>query len=244
MKLIFHPNIEKLTAKVSAGGLTSMKILLFDTETNGLPKNRYAPPSQSDAYPAILQISWAVYTLVAGSLKLEEHVDKNLRLAPGIPWDISAANIHGITESKARTGENPAAVFLLFRRILQEVDLVICHNLEFDKPVVRAAAYAASSTVDEPTAKLLRTLWPPQLKELCTMNSTRAFVGIPSAPEAKHPFKAPTLNELYTKLYGHVYNVSGSGSTLHSARSDTHCLAQCVQKLLRLGHLTSSFGFS
>jgi DNA polymerase III epsilon subunit-like protein len=214
-----------------------MKVLLFDTETNGLPKNRFAPPSQTDAYPAVLQISWAMYALTADSMTLVDRVDKSLRLAPEIPWDTGAAAIHGIPEAKARVGEYPAKAFLEFREVLHQVDYVICHNMEFDKPVVRAAAYAASSSVGEADAKLLRSLWSTKIREFCTMNSTRALVGIPSAPEAKHPFKAPRLNELYTKLYGHVYDLSGSGNSLHSARSDTHCLAQCVIRLLRRGHL-------
>lgn len=215
-----------------------MKVLLFDTETNGLPKNRFAPPSQTDAYPAVLQISWAIYTLTADSMVLIDQVDKSLRLAPEISWNTGAAAIHGISEAKARVGEYPAKAFLEFREALHHVDYVICHNMEFDKPVVRAAAYAASLTVGESDAKLLRNLWPlPSVKEFCTMNSMRAFVGVPSAPEAKHPFKAPRLNELYTKLYGHVYDLSGTGNSLHSARSDTHCLAQCLLRLLRRGYL-------
>jgi len=214
-----------------------MKILLFDTETNGLPKNRYAPYSCSDAFPAVLQLSWAMYTLDQTILTKVDSRDIKLRLDPGILWDTGAALIHGITEETARhKGDDPVKVFLDFRKILHSVDYIVCHNLAFDKPVVRAAAYAISAKMPEPDAGLLRNLWP-RAKELCTMETTRNLVRIPSAPEATHKFKIPKLNELYTWLYGHVYDLSGTGQTLHSAKSDTHCLARCLTGLLRKRHL-------
>ena len=215
-----------------------MKILLFDTETNGLPKNRYAPYSCSDAYPAVLQLSWAIYSVQTTIMTKLDSRDMRLRLDPSIVWDTGAAQIHGITEKIARhQGEDPAKVFLEFRRALHDVDYIICHNLAFDKPVIRAAAYAVSARMTEPEAGLLRTLWPKK-KELCTMESTRELVGVLSAPEATHKYKAPKLNELYTWLYGHVYDLSGTGQTLHSAKSDTHCLARCISGLLRKNLMT------
>ena len=70
------------------------------------------------------------------------------------------------------------------------------------------------------------------------MTMTRDLVRIPAtAKQAQYAdlgrFKAPKLNELYAWLYGHVYDISGA--TLHSAKSDTHCLAQCLAGLLRKG---------
>jgi DNA polymerase III epsilon subunit-like protein len=213
-----------------------MKVLLFDTETNGLPKNRYAPYSCTDAYPAILQISWAIYN-VERTMTLLENQDKRLRLSPDIPWDAGAEEIHGITENDARNrGQDPATVFLDFRDALHSVDMIICHNLAFDKPVIRAAAYASSLRLPETDAVQLRNLWPLKCKELCTMETTRDLVKVPSAPEARHPFKAPRLNELYTHLYGHPYDLVGH--SLHSAKADTHCLASCISAMLRKGILT------
>jgi hypothetical protein len=218
-----------------------MNILLFDTETNGLPKNRFAPPSQTDAFPAVLQLSWAIFkitpenTLVAGARQ-----NLLLALPSHIAWDTGAAAIHGLSEESVRGPDAmpPHEAFLAFREALNNVDCVICHNMAFDKPVVRAGAYAASMRLGSaPEAAQLRTMWP-KIQEFCTMENTRTLVGIPSAPEAKHPFKAPRLNELYTWLHGHVYDLSGSGNILHSAAADTLCLARCIAAMLRRGYLT------
>lgn len=240
-----------------------MKLLLFDTETNGLPKNRFAPPSQTDAYPAVLQLSWAVYTLPEKGLGLtagpahvfqghESHLhDVTLALAKDVAWDTGAAAVHGISEEEARRGQDPATVFLAFREILNDVDCIVAHNISFDKPVIRAAAYAASQKLGlaPETAALLRNIWPLKKPEFCTMENTRNLVKapwpLPSVPRPstdKYPFKPPKLNELYTWLHGHVYDLSGSGNVLHSAKTDTHCLARCMIGLLRKGIISAVDG--
>ncbi len=212
-----------------------LRLLLLDTETNGLPRNRYAPIALAGNWPAVLQLSWGVYelgpdgrTLVAG-----EKRDIGLALDPAIPWDAGAAAIHGISEGEARRGTPPIRAFTELHRALREANVVVAHNLAFDKPVLRAAAYAVG----------LKDLWPVAtgtgattgaIQEFCTMEATRGILRLPlpSAPTSGR-FKAPRLNELYTWLYGHVYDMSGA--VLHTAASDTHCLERCIQGLLQRG---------
>ena len=204
-----------------------LRILLLDTETNGLPRNRYAPIAIAGNWPAVLQLSWGVYELAPDSRTLitGEKRDIGLALDPAIPWDTGAAAIHGISEAEARRGTPPLRAFTELYRVLREVDVVVAHNLSFDKPVLRAAAYAVG----------LKDLWPAAtIQEFCTMEATRGILRLPlpSAPTSGR-FKAPRLNELYTWLYGHVYDMSGA--VLHTAASDTHCLEQCLQGLLQRG---------
>lgn len=209
-------------------------ILILDTETNGLPANRYAPVSEHSLYPAILQLSWAIYTIDDYQMTPGPVRDIGVSLHPSIPWNVGAAKIHGLSETEARHG-TPAAVALAeLRQALYSVDVVVAHNLAFDKPVIRAAGYAEASRGDT-SLQSLRSLWPPGIKEFCTMRETRDLVKIPAtAKQAQYadlgPYKAPRLNELYTWLYGQAYDVSGA--VLHNAKSDTHCLAQCIAGLL------------
>lgn len=207
-----------------------LRLLLLDTETNGLPRNRYAPISLAGNWPAILQLSWAIYELAPDgrSLHAGEKRDIGLALDPSVAWDAGAAAIHGISEAEARRGTAPLRAFTELAGALRRVNVVVAHNLSFDKPVIRAAAWAVG----------LKDLWPgpAEIQEFCTMEATRGILRIPlpSAPTSGR-FKAPRLNELYTWLYGHVYDMSGA--VLHTAASDTHCLEQCLKGLLRRGNV-------
>lgn len=222
----------------------TLRILILDTETNGLPKNRYAPVSETGAWPAILQLSWAIFTIEGRSMKAGPTHDIGIALHPSIAWDAAAAKIHGLAEIEARNGTPATVAFRELAAALRTVDVVVAHNLAFDKPVIRAAAYAEWLRGGDPE---LRNIWPPGIREFCTMRETRDIVCIPSpyygAPGSTNPagkFKAPRLNELYNWLYGHVYDISGA--VLHTSSSDTHCLAQCLSRLLRRGHLVVADG--
>jgi DNA polymerase-3 subunit alpha len=212
-----------------------IRILLLDTETNGLPKNRYAPITTGGNWPAILQLSWAEYAVQGSTMRTIVKRDIGLTLAASEAWDTGAARIHGITEMEARRGTAPAAALQELAAALRRVQVVVAHNLSFDKPVIRAAAHAAWAS-GAGAADILRNIWPEGLHEFCTMEATRDLLRIPlpSAPTSGR-WKAPRLNELYTWLYGHVYDMSGA--VLHTAQSDTHCLERCVAGLLRKGRI-------
>ena len=165
--------------------------------------------------------------MVGTTVQKAESRDIGLALNPAIPWDTGAAKIHGLSEVDARRGTAPVSAFVELKKALADVDVVVAHNLSFDKPVIRAAAYVEG----------IRDIWPSGIKELCTMKEMQPIMKLVSpyygADSGK--YKAPKLNELYEWLYGHRYDISGA--TLHSARSDTHCLEQCIKGLLRRGIL-------
>jgi DNA polymerase III epsilon subunit-like protein len=238
--LTVAPSVDKVDERTPGGDTVDtmtapLRILLLDTETNGLPQNRYAPISLAGNWPAILQLSWAIFELDPDSRTLitGEKRDIGIALHPSIPWNTGAAAIHGLSETEARRGTPAAQALCELAAALRQVDVVIAHNLAFDKPVIRAAGYAEWVRGGAPE---LRDLWPGKIQEFCTMATTRDLLRLPmpSAPTSGR-FKAPRLNELYAWLYGHVYDLSGA--VLHTAASDTHCLEQCVQGLLSRGFL-------
>ena len=200
-------------------------ILLIDTETNGLPKNRFAPISVTDAYPAILQLSWSLMTLTksGNTLTCVQTRDITVALDHNITWDAGAAAIHGISEAEARTGTSPFDAFTELAAVIAQTDIIVAHNLSFDKPIIRAAAYACG----------LRTIWPDTMKEFCTMRFSRDLCQLPSIrPDS---FKLPKLNELHSYLFGHPYDISGN--VLHTSKSDVDCLARCLSMLFQKGYI-------
>ena len=209
---------------------SSVQILILDTETNGLPKNRYAPISTPGAFPAILQLSWEIYNIVGKVMTPVKKRTLNIALHPSIPWDDSAARIHGIQEHKARTGAPAVEAFTEFATDLATTNVIVAHNLAFDKPVLRAAAYVEA---DRGGPAALRHIWPVDKIELCTMRGTTDLLGLPSSQPGKS--KPPKLMELYEFLYGHPYTILGA--SMHNSRNDTDCLAKCIYMLLRRGFL-------
>jgi DNA polymerase-3 subunit epsilon len=213
---------------------TPIRILFVDTETNGLPKNSYAPPAEHKAWPAILQISWIICSLTEeGEFELVDTKNYQVTLPPEIAWDAGAASIHRMTEVNARSGGQDAGdVLTRFAHALATCQAVVAHNLHFDKSVIRAAGHRVSEKRGHLAP--LRFMWPAGIQEFCTMVSTRDVVGIPSRhPEARHPFKVPRLSELFTFLYGKSYDVSGA--EFHNAACDVDCLVQCFWGLVERG---------
>ena len=54
-----------------------MKIIVFDTETTGLPKSRRAQIQHTWLFPHVVQLSWLVYDTGKNKIeKLEDHIVK------------------------------------------------------------------------------------------------------------------------------------------------------------------------
>lgn len=200
-----------------------MRVLFLDTETNGLPKNRYAPPSMTGAWPSVAQVAWQVWdmSLNKSPVKLYDSCSF-VQPAPGQVWDAESAAIHGISEEQARRqGNQIAHVLSSLTGDAAECDVVVAHNLAFDKNVLWAASYHIG--VDP------LTWWPK--REVCTMLETVAICKIPSTSKyatAKDPYKWPKLAEVWTTLFPAVPVPTG----LHDARQDVTVLATCFQALL------------
>lgn len=189
------------------------KILFFDTETNGL---RYG-----DRNFAVLQIDWRVHDLESGEELL--HESEFVRPPEGMQWDEGSQRVHGITPEKLLAdGQDPQDVFSRLLQSIEEVDLLVAHNVAFDKNAVKAelgryfGARAAEIVAKKPT--------------FCTMSSTKTLVGIKNSAGG---FKAPKLGELAAFL-----GVPIDAAKQHCASYDTECLVHCFKELLARGHVT------
>ena len=201
-----------------------MKLLFIDSETNGLPKNKYAPYSQTEMWCHVIQISWAVVDSASWSIIKEE--DHFLKVRE--PWSSEAERIHQIPESIVRKfGKDPVQVLQILQSDIDKCDAVIAHNMTFDKTVIMAEVQRLYDTG-------IMSCSPSQFwsckKDICTMKATKKYVGLTFKNSTD--LKFPKLSELYAKLFGVVYDVSGA--PLHNARHDVNCLVTCVQKLLTL----------
>jgi len=196
-----------------------MRVLVFDTETTGLPKNRNVPAmNEQNNWPHIVSISWMV---------LEDDIPVSSRsfiVKPNgwtIPYD--SEKIHGISNYKAQSeGYDLEYVIDVFTK--EYYDIMVAHNLEFDENVLVNAIYW------DLARKEFRGF---PIKKYCSMNLTRNLCRIPSLnPQF---YKSPKLSELYTYVFGEKPIMEN----LHSSMYDVELLVRIIQ---RCGPLREKLG--
>lgn len=200
---------------------SNMKILFFDTETNGLPLARKALTSNVENWPRIVQIAWELWEFtndVQERILCDSYI---IKPDETLVWNNESAAIHGITKERALAEGVPCSqVLAAFAAVASKARVICAHNLAFDKPVLRAEYYRQS-----PTESF--KWWSPI--EYCTMEHTTQLCKLPSKyPRPNDPYKYPRLSELYTYLHG-----SDANFVLHSAGGDVECLIACFQELVR-----------
>ena len=182
-----------------------MKLLFFDTETTGLPKNRDPAHKGPGNWPHMVSISWI---LQDGNTVRES---KSFIIKP--EWEIPAEStaIHGITQERAmRDGVPLKNVLAMFTSI--EHDYIIGHNLDFDlNVIVNACLWDAVISM------------PRFMRQFCTMRMSTELLRIPYG-NGRIGYKPPKLAELYE----HVLNKKPVQELLHSSMYDTELLVEIV----------------
>lgn len=70
-----------------------MKLLFFDTETKGLPKDWNAPVHNLDNWPRLVQLAWQTYDHSGNLIEEHEYIIK----PEGFSIPVEASNIDKIT---------------------------------------------------------------------------------------------------------------------------------------------------
>jgi DNA polymerase III epsilon subunit-like protein len=106
------------------------KIVIFDTETTGLPTmRRISAMDMKDNWPDLVSICWRTFVN-------RVEVTKHYYVIKPMGWVIpeEASKIHGITNEVASEGHDMKEVLALFREDIINADRIVAHNLDFDKP--------------------------------------------------------------------------------------------------------------
>ena len=183
-------------------------ILFFDTETNGLPKDYNAPPQDADNWPRVLQLSWTITNDAGDSLK-----KKNYYIRPEGFAIIEKGkdNPYAISESiLLEKGVDLKDVLEEFSKDIQGADLLVGHNIKFDKNVIQA--------------ELCRLVKPDIFADkqmFCTMLAGKPICQILS----KYGFKYPKLQELYYQLFKKRFEGA------HDSLNDVMATAECFFKM-------------
>jgi DNA polymerase III epsilon subunit-like protein len=119
------------------------RILVIDTETNGLPIDAQLPGMFVDNWPRLVQVAWCVYT--KGCVEQQN----SITIRPdGFTISEESTRIHGITNQQADTiGVNVHVVLRQICALLANVDYVVCYNFQFDSNVLLAESIRASNAI-------------------------------------------------------------------------------------------------
>lgn len=198
-----------------------MKVIVFDTETTGLPVDQNAPLSDSAKWPYIIQLSFMVFD--TDSKEILEFSDCIIQLDPSIEISPGSIAIHQITAERSQREGIPIKVALAhLADNMSEADLIIGHNILFDKRMLM---------VELMRNKMKSCLYRNNtaIPEYCTMKRTTDLCKLPSinknTGEVYNNFKYPTLTELHNYLFGH------KPRGVHNAIADVMICLRCYVML-------------
>jgi DNA polymerase III epsilon subunit-like protein len=113
-----------------------MKILIFDTETTGLPKSRIINQDTLDKWPHIVQFSFIIFDTSANAII--KSCDFIIQMQDGQKIPPESIAFHGITDAISQEKGVPLEQVLnAFFADLKTADLLVGHNVEFDINMVK-----------------------------------------------------------------------------------------------------------
>ena len=192
--------------------------LIFDTETTGLPKRYDAPLTDFDNWPRLVQLAWQVHDEKGALIDVKNFIVK----PEGFVIPRGAEKVHGISTDFA-TREGLPLEFVLdeFNKVLQDVSVVVGHNIEFDLNIM-GAEYLRK--------EMANSLF--DVHAVDTKDASTQYCAIPGGKGGG--FKWPTLDELHQKLFNTSFEAA------HNASADVQATARSFLELVRLGVVDAS----
>jgi DNA polymerase III epsilon subunit-like protein len=209
-----------------------MRVLVFDTETTGLPGSRIINPDTLKLWPHIVQFSYVIYDTELNDIVKSS--DDIVRVKDEITISEESSKLHGITnEISSIKGISVDLVLNDFFDNLINVDLLVGHNVSFDVNMVKVELlrliYEISSSVSKSEIKKYKYnlhLLTNYKNIYCTMQESIVFCGIKANDKSGKEYnKFPKLLELHQKLFESIPN------NLHNSFNDILVTLRCYIRL-------------
>jgi DNA polymerase III epsilon subunit-like protein len=227
-----------------------MRVLIFDTETTGLlPKSKSKTKTKSisiiddttsnvqsetdknksiplNDYPYILQFSWLWYDL--STQHILDISDHYISIPDDVNIPIESSNIHGIDRTIIREkGKNINDVLKEFTFCASNSDMLIAHNLNFDKTVINIEYKRSILGIGYSPFKFTTNNENREKIEYCTMLKTNKFCNLKryDTKKDKYVSKFPKLSELHEKLFD-----GKTPNNLHNSLIDILVCFRCFYK--------------
>jgi len=209
-----------------------MIILVFDTETTGLPETKIINPDTLNLWPNIVQLSYIVYD-VSKNVILNV-VDSIVKLADDNIISEESTKIHGITNEMSR--EEGLEIEILITEMfsyLKRVDLIVGHNISFDINILmvellRLIYLKKDKMIQSDLIRYKHYLhFITNAKNVCcTMKLAKDLCQIKAISKLGNEYlKFPKLIELHEKLFVE------KPKNLHNSLNDIMVTLRCFCKL-------------
>jgi len=171
-----------------------MKVLVFDTETTGLPEENNVSILDTFRWPYIVQLSFIYYDSEINDVI--DYYDNVIKLPDNITIPEDSTKIHGITNEIMREkGINIKTALKKFNDTLKDCDIVIAHNISFDKRMIMVECIRNKITQ-------YFTRGQNKKPEFCTMKNSKNICKIKMINfKGEEYFKTPKLSELYSFIF-------------------------------------------
>lgn len=195
-----------------------MKVLVFDTETTGLPVSRNSSINNVNEFPHIIQLSYILFD--NESLKIEKIFDSIIKLPENILPSPESVQVHGITKEISEIYGMPIQIALdKFDKALKKAELIVGHNVFFDKKMMMVEAI-----------RLNRNHYfhnfNEKKMEYCTMKYGKELCNIEAISKNGEKYiKYPKLSELHKSLFNYVPR------GLHNSFADILICMRCYYKM-------------
>lgn len=198
-----------------------VKILVFDTETTGLPEKNVSIYDH-DKWPYIIQLSYIFYDISNNTSVIK---DDYINIRQDIEITQASYEKHQISrEMLDEKGINIRVALQDFNRYLALSDIVIGHNISFDKRMIFVESLRnrieQKFTLFINGTKICKS-------EFCTMKNTADACGLTyQTRRGELKKKNPKLSELYQHLFPGV-NIP---ENLHNSIIDVAVTTRCYMK--------------
>lgn len=203
-----------------------MKIIVFDTETTGLPKSRTITPNTLHLWPFIVQFSYIIFDTDTNTIL--KSYDSIIKLKPYNVISEDSIEFHGITqEISAAKGINIDTVLFTFINDLNNADMIVAHNVEFDLNMIRVELLRLEQgALDlKLELELRKAMFEDQTNYYCTMRESVDLCKIEKENSRGTYYKFPTLTELHKHLF------AVEPKHLHNSFHDILCTIRCFIKM-------------
>lgn len=198
-----------------------MKILVFDTETTGL-QEKGASIYDKSRWPYIIQLSYILYDISNNSTIIKNNY---IKLDKSIVISQESFNIHHISrEILESQGINIVNALKDFNNYLKLCDVVVGHNISFDKRLIFVECFRHNITQNFTQFKNNQKIHKP---EFCTMKNTTEFCKLERLGVSNKVYnKQPKLSELYSLLFPN----DPIPNDLHNSLIDVAMTLRCYLK--------------